>query len=67
MNINNPTDQDVTVIFEGVSFTVEAGGSLKVSEQLAEFWVGIHEFMTVTSEEVKEVKKAKEDKEESKK
>lgn len=61
--IINSSDQDVSVIHKGVSYTVLAGGTLQVSEETAIFWIGVHGFLTVASETAKAVKEVVEEKE----
>ena len=59
MIIQNPSDQDATIILGGRELSVKAGGSLPVSEEDGMAWVKIHAFL-VLSDKVMEAPKAEE-------
>jgi hypothetical protein len=64
MNIKNPTESDVTINFKGENFTVAAGATESLPNDVVNHWVSIHSFMLVTKEADKPEKK--EDKKEKK-
>ncbi len=47
VTLHNPTTKTVTITFEGTEYSILAGGSLSVSATVAEFWLLIHQFLTV--------------------
>lgn len=54
MRIKNPTNVDVSVNYGGEVYTVEAGKSVDLPEEVVRHWMNIHQFMVVGAEEEKE-------------
>lgn len=66
--ITNPTDNEISIQFKGVVYTIPARGSIsRVMEEVATYWkTMIHEFIQVSEDEVVSIKEtAKEVKEET--
>lgn len=58
MILKNPTDQDVAVIYNGVRYEIEAGSeSEPLSDETALFWKKTHQFLEITEEPARKVKK----------
>lgn len=66
MKITNPTNNEISIQFKGIVYTIPARGSIsQVTEDVATYWkTMIHEFIQVSEDEVvipveekKEVKK----------
>lgn len=47
VTLKNPTNKTITVTFEGTAYSITAGGTIQVTSQVAEFWLLIHQFLTV--------------------
>lgn len=47
VTLKNPTNKSVSITFEGTKYTINANGTLQVTSQVAEFWLMIHQFLTV--------------------
>ena len=69
MIIQNPSDQDATIILNGKELSVKAGGSCPVSEEEGMAWTKVHGFLKLSNkvmeapkveEKAKEVKVEKE-------
>ncbi len=60
MKLKNPTNNDISVIFEGEVLSVKAGGTTEeLSEEQVKFWRGIHAFLTVATDTPKVEEKPK--------
>lgn len=57
MQIINPTEDAIEIMFKGEKFSVEGKGSVEVSADVAEFWLKIHQFMEVADSAPKAAKK----------
>ena len=47
IKIINPTDKDLAIIFKGTKEILEAGADRIVSDELANFWKDIHQFLFI--------------------
>lgn len=54
MLIKNPTSSDISVTYQGKSYTVLANGEVVVPAVVATFWKNIHEFLVVSDEKKEE-------------
>lgn len=54
MKIINPTDNEISIQFKGVVYTIPARGSIsQVKEEVATYWkTMIHEFIQVSEDDV---------------
>ena len=50
MIIKNPLEVDVNIAYKGHVKSIEAGGELVVSKDLAEHWIGVHAFLILEEE-----------------
>lgn len=51
MIIQNPTDQEIKVMINGVDYTLPANGNISVTEEVATYWVKeLHSFLIVKKE-----------------
>jgi hypothetical protein len=51
----NPTSKTVSVTFEGTIYSITSHGTIAVFNNVAEFWLMIHTFLTVQSGTIKQV------------
>ena len=63
MILTNPLNTPITILFKGKDVTIGAESTLEVSKELAEFWLKIHAFLSVSESEEVESTTAAEDKE----
>lgn len=67
MILRNPTDQEVSMQYLGLPYSVEAESTVEVEDNVGAHWLKIHEFLVVEGEstEAKPAKKtAKKEEEE---
>lgn len=64
-NIYNPTENGVSITIKGINYSLEAGGSENVGDDVAEKWFATHQFLQIKDAEVV-VEKKEEKKEEVK-
>ncbi len=57
MIITNPTSERISIVFRGTDYALEAGESDSFSDEVTNFWKGIHQFIGVEAEKKVEVKK----------
>lgn len=50
VTLKNPTDTIVSVQYLGREYSLEAGAVGEFSDEVADFWRGVHEFLIVTEE-----------------
>lgn len=46
--ITNPTSEDVSIIFQGVDYTVGPKQTIEVTDAVATFWTSAHQFLKVS-------------------
>ena len=59
MNIKNPLDKDISLLFKGETYTLEAGKSGDFSDEVAAQWVNIYGFLSEDEAPSKEEDKPK--------
>lgn len=47
MILSNPLERDVAITYRGIPYTIEAGKSLDLPDDVAEHWLSIHAFLEV--------------------
>ncbi len=53
MKITNPTENDITIQYEGVHYTCPAKGSISIPEDVATYWKKqLHNFMILGESQV---------------
>ena len=53
--ITNPTDSDIKILFEGISYEVKGKESIEVSDKVAKFWGKLHGFLEIS--DIEDIKK----------
>lgn len=57
INLHNPHSEDCTITFKGKSYTVSAGETVEIPEDVATYWKNqIHKFLEIV-ETIKELTK----------
>jgi hypothetical protein len=45
MHLHNPTKNEVGIVLKGVTYSVPAGGTVEVSNEVGEHWLLTHQFL----------------------
>lgn len=62
VKLYNPHTQDCSVTFKGIAYTVAAGATVSVPEEVADYWIkDIHSFLIKGDQEVSKPKQVVED------
>lgn len=61
MILRNPTDNELSVQIKGSVFTVAAQGTISVDDETGKYWLTLHAFLEVESEESEESNESKDE------